>query len=168
MVRYLYSLDYDDAQLEDGKEYISKLHCNALMYALGDRYDIQGLKVLATEKLNRANYGQMYRDKKTLAELMAVIPVIYTSTVDSDRTLRDVVVELATSSTEQYSSIRKRDDFKMAVETVPQFAWDLIEKTGQFAVLDKCGHCDDDDNGRLDVSDGFCNSCGRRWYEEYY
>ena len=100
MIHYCYHLDY----LEDETAKIRKLNLkeesfdqahglrggilidHARMYAMGDKYGISGLKDLALKK-----YDEAY--DHTCAGLANSIVVAYTSTIDNDTGLRDVIVK---------------------------------------------------------------------------
>ena len=68
----------------------SRLHVHAHMYGLGDKYHLPALKKEAARRFS--NDIRIPRNVKgeTLA-LLSVVPVIYTTTPDSDRRLRNLV-----------------------------------------------------------------------------
>ena len=96
MLRWIYSKDYSD---QVGNQ---PLLINARMYALADKYAIIALKHHAKQKFQDSpqypksgldgNYPQF--DSKAFEPLMDTIPVVYTSTPNSDRGLRDLVMEV--------------------------------------------------------------------------
>ncbi|KAI1501422.1 BTB/POZ protein [Biscogniauxia marginata] len=100
MVQYLYHLDYNTpspagrankpshAKLtRKYRELTSDLVTHVMVYALAKKYDIRGLKSLAIQKFEAAVEKQWL----TYSFLEAV-QEIYTSTTESDRELRDVVI----------------------------------------------------------------------------
>ncbi|KAH6847105.1 hypothetical protein B0I37DRAFT_374303 [Chaetomium sp. MPI-CAGE-AT-0009] len=98
MIRYLYYLDYpaqpevQDEAVETPQESksadCSNLTVHARVYALGEKYDIQGLKTLAIEKFKTEAKVHWNCD-----EFIRAVEEVYTSTIDQDRGLRDAVVE---------------------------------------------------------------------------
>lgn len=58
---------------------------HAMMYAMGDKYGIHGLKALAREKFQEAW-------KFTAAGLVKAIKIVYASTMESDRGLREIII----------------------------------------------------------------------------
>lgn len=57
MVCYCYLMDYPDVKAQDilvEASYISRAHANAQVYALAEKYNIEGLKVLARTKFDAA------------------------------------------------------------------------------------------------------------------
>lgn len=101
MIHYLYHLDYlevETAKLktkERKHEDFEKTHTlhdgilidHAMMYAMGDRYGISGLKNLALEK-----YKEAY--KYTSAGFADSITITFTSTVESDMDLRKTLLDI--------------------------------------------------------------------------
>ena len=83
MIFFSYTQDYKDTAL--GKDPISY---NPAMYAMGDKYDMQLLKDLASIKF-KAALGHF--DITMTPSLLKAIPVIYNTTLPSDRTLRDAI-----------------------------------------------------------------------------
>ena len=101
MIHYLYHLDYlevETAKLKSKNRYeeeFDKTHIlhdgvlidHAMMYAMGDKYGISGLKSLALAK-----YKEAY--KFTSAGLADSITIAYTNTVDNDMALRKSVLDI--------------------------------------------------------------------------
>ena len=146
MIVYFYKLDYEDAPLSSEEydvNYESQLHCNAGMYAIGDKYGTWGLKKLAAQKFETAFCSSMDTDAtKAGAALMAVIPAVYSSTPDSDRELRDLAISLTLSTKQVYRSNTSTPDFKSLVTQVPDFAVDLVQRIAPIVCIKYCGNCE--------------------------
>jgi hypothetical protein len=104
------------------------------MYAMGEKYLIPDLK-----KYAESSFSESMRHVSA-ASLCEVITEVYASTPESDRGLRDKVLEMA------FNDIREmmpnKEFKKVAIEMVPQFGYELLQSIFQ-AVLDD----DSDDNG---------------------
>lgn len=107
---FRYTTGYDDDPYGDERHppphiaapaYLNRLHLNAQMYSIADKYDIPKLKEKAAEKFDAVIwevyvYQRMpYTDATFIAEIIEAIPYIYSSTPDRDHRLRDRVVEVA-------------------------------------------------------------------------
>ena len=87
MLVFLYSSHYDDAHpILNGYEF------NARMYALGDKYGIEDLKDFA--KYTFSQWLPYPGDRRTFRApaFVKALRVIYTTTLSSDRGLRDLVL----------------------------------------------------------------------------
>lgn len=102
---YRYTTGYSDEPYDDEKNppsdikapaYVNRLHLNAQMYSIADKYDVPSLKEKAGEKFDSAIYAHQKMHSSTGAslvdEIMEAIPYIYSSTPDRDRRLRDRAV----------------------------------------------------------------------------
>ena len=130
MMSYFYKLDYCDGQsisqdLHDNSD-ISPLHTNVVMYAIGEKFGIGGLKKLAEEKFRIAFRSSAETD---LTQFLQVITEVYNPTPDTDYGLRDLAVTLAATNQGVYRRLAILPEFKDTVATVPQFAVDLIVMT---------------------------------------
>ncbi|MCJ1379275.1 hypothetical protein MMC17_002376 [Xylographa soralifera] len=91
---------------------------NVIMYALGERYDISALKDLAEQKLATHEFTE-WSD-----QLREVIELIYTTTPESDRRLRDTIRDNCGQHT---SSLIQNQDIIDAMLKVPSFGVDLCK-----------------------------------------
>ncbi|KAI4729520.1 hypothetical protein E4T49_02587 [Aureobasidium sp. EXF-10728] len=101
MIHYFYHLDYHEVETAKLKQQNRKdenfdevygfkeglLIDHAKMYAMGDKYGIPGLKDLALRR-----YQEAY--EHTSAGFANSMVVIYTSTIDNDMELRNVVIKI--------------------------------------------------------------------------
>ena len=81
-LRACYTGIYDDSVSGD-----NKLDFNARMYAMADKYDIPFLKDLSKSMFTAQLYGPL-----TVPQFLDAVQTIYTSTLSSDRGLRDLLV----------------------------------------------------------------------------
>ena len=87
MLVFLYSGHYDD---DHPNKYSYEF--NARMYALGDKYGIEDLKDFAKYTLSQWLPYPGDRRTSRAPELVEALRVIYTTTLSSDRGLRDLVL----------------------------------------------------------------------------
>lgn len=126
MIRYFYLLDYQDFAAPP-EMYDNQTMVNAEMYALADKYDIKGLKKHAVRKMRCAltlavNQGP----QSTFASKIAIlIPIIYNTTPDEDRGLRDCITPFAFAFWKELSAL---DSFKDLMLATPGFVIDIVGK----------------------------------------
>lgn len=91
---------------------------HAKMYAVAEKYGINGLKTLAQLKFETlvARHWNTYDFLDSIAE-------IYTSTVDTDRGLRNVVIHIFRSHPE----LAHNAEAQTVVKSVPDFTFDLFK-----------------------------------------
>ncbi|RBQ77366.1 hypothetical protein FVER14953_12944 [Fusarium verticillioides] len=92
------------------------LHLHAKVYALGEKYGIQALKALALRKFNSEVHFQLDTD-----DFLQAIREAYTSTIETDRPLRDEVVAIL----KRYKHMLKKDTVK-AVLKETALGFDLL------------------------------------------
>ncbi|KAG4257578.1 hypothetical protein FPRO03_13840 [Fusarium proliferatum] len=80
---------------------------HAKVYALGEKYGIEDLKGLALDKFHAEAEHHWQSDN-----FLHAIREVYTSTIDEDRTLRDVVVEVVNAHPELLDQPRWQDSIK--------------------------------------------------------
>lgn len=108
----------DDERFHAGNDTESESHLvlHTQVYALGEKYDIPSLKQLARQKFEMA--AACYYDAAELAE---AIELVYQSTIDSDRGLRDVVVQLF----RMHPQLAQTQDMYAVIKDTPTLALDL-------------------------------------------
>lgn len=110
--------DYDSYSDEDESEDESYLVLHTKVYALAEKYDIPSLKQLAKSKFEMAmacNY-----DSPDFAD---AIEEVYCSTIDSDRGLRDVVLEAFKS----HPQLANTGDVYSVIQGTPSLALELFK-----------------------------------------
>lgn len=105
MMDFLYLFDYDDGQysgLSNRKDhaYRSARYTNAEMYALGEKYNLQGLKKTAAAKFETALHSETRG-----TPILPLITLIYASTPENDRGLRDLILPVALVNAKILSSL---------------------------------------------------------------
>ena len=108
--------DEDWDEEEESTESDSHLVLHTQVYALAEKYDIPALKQLARHKFEMS--AACYYDAPELAD---AIEYVYTSTVDSDRGLRDVILQLFRS----HPQLANTQDIFAVLKETPTLALDL-------------------------------------------
>lgn len=96
----------------------SHLILHAQVYALAEKYDVPSLKQLARQKFEVA--AACYYDAPELAD---AISCVYTSTVDIDRGLRDVVLQLFKA----HPQVASTQDIYAVIKESPNLTLDLFK-----------------------------------------
>ena len=146
MLQYLYSLDYDVetrsdiiVTLSDGsnstldpnrlRELSSlQLVCNASLYSMGEKYGINGLKSIASEKfavvLKQREWIMPWNSPNiSIGALGTAIRRIYDTTPESDKGLRDQVLGYAKL---HLKGLLTQEDFKVLLAEIPEFSYQLL------------------------------------------
>lgn len=108
---------YDDEEEEVGEEE-SHLITHTRVYALAEKYDIPSLKDLAQSKFEMAM--ACYYDSSEFAD---AIEEVYCSTIDSDRGLRDVVIQAFRA----HPALATTQDVYTVIKDTPSLALDLYK-----------------------------------------
>jgi hypothetical protein len=90
---------------------------HAKVYAIAEKYQIMGLKTLARRKF--ATQVQCHHTSEEFPHAMAEV---YESTIDSDRGLRDVII----NAFRQHPNLARRRDVGEVVRENPTLAWELF------------------------------------------
>ncbi|KAI1436273.1 hypothetical protein GGR50DRAFT_693274 [Xylaria sp. CBS 124048] len=130
MIRYFYHLDYDALVTKTPKplelaesagtwkaEVDSELLMHAKVYALADKYLIGGLKILALGKFETAARNNWHSK-----QFMDVLEEAYTSTVESDRGLKDAVVKIFS----EHLDLLDKEKVQEILKNVGTLAYDLL------------------------------------------
>ncbi|CAF9907283.1 hypothetical protein IMSHALPRED_005490 [Imshaugia aleurites] len=96
-----YRCDYDDTVSGN-----NKLDFNARMYALADKYDIPFLKELSKDMFRAQLIQVQLNGVMDIPLFLSAVRTIYTTTLGSDRSLRDLLVPVL----EEHSSTLNQDD----------------------------------------------------------
>ncbi|KAJ4299504.1 hypothetical protein N0V90_004749 [Kalmusia sp. IMI 367209] len=108
--------DYAFAEPDAGSEK-PHLVTHAKVYAIAEKYGIVGLKSLARKKF--ANQIEFHLGSEELPE---AFQEAYESTVDTDRGLRDVIIQAFRS----HPDLSSRKDVELAVRETPGLAFELF------------------------------------------
>lgn len=126
MIRYFYMLDYQDF-VDPKEKHDIRTVVNAEMYALADKYGIKGLKKHVVRKMKLAlSWAESFASKSAVASNLAVlIPIVYNTTPDKDRGLRDCIVPFAFTFWRELSTLKSFKDILLAT---PVFVIDMVGK----------------------------------------
>jgi len=110
---------YDAISIPDQEPNRSHAHLlvHAKVYAIAEKYGIRGLKALAQKKFA----AQMAYHWESV-EFPEAIQEAYESTLDSDRGLRDIVIQTFRA----YPELAQRRDVEAVVKETPGLAWELF------------------------------------------
>lgn len=110
--------DYESYDEEEVGEEESHLLLHTRVYALAEKYDIPSLKELAQRKFEMAM--ACFYDSSEFAD---AIEEVYCSTVDSDRGLRDVVLQAFRS----HPALATTQDVYAVIKETPTLAFELFK-----------------------------------------
>ncbi|KAI1496418.1 BTB/POZ protein [Biscogniauxia marginata] len=136
MIYYLYHLDYDASSLmrkaNDTEDELTRnipapqpcyptLVVHAKVYALAEKYFLDSLKALSTQKFEKIalNYNPRSRVPEGLVESMQEV---YTSTVDTDRGLRDVVIK----AFHKHKALLGSAEVREVLKEIPLLTYELL------------------------------------------
>lgn len=137
MMGYLYAFDYNDKPKPDAK-LTNEMFVNTAVYAIADKYEVLGLKLLASKKFGVA-VGQAFQTKQGIC---AAIPLVYDSTPPSDRGLRDICVDLWMLGAVAVETANDREAVTNLFQAVPQLGADIAIRLAKSAAkgfaMNKC------------------------------
>jgi hypothetical protein len=94
---------------------------HALMYAMGDRFEVTGLKTLsATRFVNELRLKEF-----SVADLVSAVEIVYSSTPENDIGLRKWVTYRAQHSAQE---LVRHPEFERVMKAHEDFAWDFATK----------------------------------------
>ncbi|KAL0258136.1 hypothetical protein SLS55_007308 [Diplodia seriata] len=108
----------DEASADDAP---SHLIAHAKVYAIAEKYAITGLKSLARRKYASQLFDDNHWSSRT-ADFAESMIEVYESTVDTDRGLRDLVIQ----AFRQHPELARSKDIELAVRDTPDAAWELF------------------------------------------
>ncbi|KAK1837075.1 hypothetical protein QBC39DRAFT_377372 [Podospora conica] len=115
LLDYIY---HDTYTLQDDDEQEAPIVAHARMYALAEKYMLDGLKAAARSGFARV----IITDAFTAREFAEAVRVVYASTVDGDRGLRDVVVR----TMDGRPGMMEEEEVKGVVGEVGEVGLDLV------------------------------------------
>jgi len=157
VIHFMYHFDYSNTQG------VSTMVFHAQVYCLADRYMMAALKQLAKDKFEAA-----VKTGWSMDDFLLAVDVVYSSSPEGDRGLRDLVVEVS-SSGENLEKLLKSVGFRNLLSEKPGFAADIIiimsssgaEKGG--ARTYRCPSCGN--NIKIEWQEGsyfYCVHCSAR------
>ncbi|KAI8652070.1 BTB domain-containing protein [Fusarium sp. Ph1] len=169
MVEYMYTDDYSDPDKEsttedntDGGKELPVLFLHTAMAALADKYDIQGLIALATEK-----YTKCLAKNRDFAKFLDSIPNIYHMPAEASRPLREAAVEFARA---EIRTAMDHGDSWHAIQEVlddfPDFSKELLCSVLLNPLMPLEGHCGQSCTGwgkrvSVEALQCRCKKCGK-------
>ncbi|KAF4503391.1 Kelch 21 [Fusarium agapanthi] len=161
MVDYLYmgdySIDMSEADETNTASNSGALSTHAIMYALGDEYDIKGLRDLSARK-----YSWSLDESLELNEFLSSIPFVYTLTPDSSRGLRDPALEFARNKLRHVGGQSdNRDAFDELLIECPDFLKELLYYCVQAPSLGYCPCTGPRDRVPVEAEGYRCKACGK-------
>ncbi|PKY07468.1 BTB/POZ domain protein [Aspergillus campestris IBT 28561] len=118
MIHFMYGFNYDSSGSDRGRT--SPMLFNVNVYQTGDKYDIPKLKEQAKEK-----FAVALKNCWEMDDFPVAIARAYSTTVASDRGLRDLLVD---TCLEHIDDLLEDDDFKQVLRETLDFAADLVQK----------------------------------------
>ncbi|KAL2005190.1 hypothetical protein VTN00DRAFT_3040 [Thermoascus crustaceus] len=147
-------------QADKGAEEEAPSLLNAQIYAIGEKYGIHGLKGLALKKFERAIENSWQNNT-----FCSVIILIYNSTHQGDRGLRDAVTKVACQNA---GILKTKTEFQAVLDTLTPFTADLLRETWkkleekQEKLAASNGNESSDDRSGLRVYLYDCPACHRK------
>lgn len=103
----------------------SALHNNALVYAIGEKYDVAGLKLLSKEYFSAC--AALHWPPDNLHE---IIKLVYETTPDNDRGLREIVTNLCYPHLDE---LMESETFKATAIELSAFCYDILRESSTSA-----------------------------------
>lgn len=157
MLQFCYGIEYSHDKDADGGP--SRAQTNAEVYALAGKYEIDGLKMIAKAKFSTVLDEWAAID--AIPPFATLVSMVYGSTPDSDRALRDILVGY---TQKKWKMLGINRGIKGILARNPGLALDLINSTPmtvkETIYKDKCKKCGATDKWKFDRVKCSCN-----WYE---
>ncbi|CAG1960134.1 unnamed protein product [Fusarium graminearum] len=163
MVDYLYTGDYsvdiDGTSEEDAGYASTALSIHAVMYSLGDKYDIEGLRNVSTKKYCTELHGTLSTD-----DFFSSIPFVYGLTPENSRDLRDPVLAFARNllggeGPTTLGFVREAMD-ELFIEC-PEFVKELLYSLLQTPLMGYCPCTGTLDMVPVEARECRCRKCGK-------
>ncbi|CAD6452425.1 b6a0de1f-0760-4072-9c36-5fc5038b03e6 [Sclerotinia trifoliorum] len=119
MINFFYLRDYDDSETtEEAKESYGRLLINTMVYIIGDKYDIQGLKTLAKRK-----YEAAIDTEWNTPSFSASLELMYEELPESDTCLTSLALQTASKHVKE---LKDKEEFASLCKNNPAIAYDLF------------------------------------------
>lgn len=125
MVSHLYCFTYQSLQLDCEESYISPLMTNIKMYTLGEKYEIQSLKKAAIKQFDMFLNSRSEEWEPEIEDIIKIISEVFESTPESDRGLRDPLIDFVAQS---WPSLSFTPELKLKMIEVPELTFGIIDK----------------------------------------
>lgn len=165
MVEFFYSAYYEDdisKEIEQGTgRHVSPLQLHARMFALGDRYDVSGLRDLAGKKYYFGSAGST--KSRSRLKLLESIHDVYAGTPDSIRPLRDIACLLVRKNLPMMLNDKTvATTYDKLIAEIPDFAKDLLGIYVNVSVYKHCPACLSDQ--AMELLEIRCKGCGKKLF----
>jgi hypothetical protein len=157
MMNFFYLFDYND-QLAMDDSTICPMVFNAKMYSAADFYDIRHLKTLATQKFKIATENNWNNTPSLFAKAIAIV---YDTTPESERALRDIVFEVTRKN---LGELLDCSEFRDMLTDHGQFGLEIIQVSPLQCNGYECNHCQFKfigDAVTMNLQNIHCPKCGR-------
>ncbi len=159
MVTFFYSMNYDDdipeATEQETPLHISLLQLHARMFALGDRYDIPGLRDVAVKK-----YSSRCVIFLEPVEFLESIYDVYERTPTSIKQLRNAAcTQMRKNSLEILDNKIAATVYEKVLVEVPEFTRNMLELYVRAPSYGECTTCCS--NQAFEVLQARCKRCGK-------
>lgn len=158
MVEYLYTGHYkvQPRDSEDKCDAASPPTFHARMFALADKYLIDGL-----QNLSAAEFKKAVRCEESTCSLLRSINEIYSLECESSQTLRDIIVQSIRARTLPPLKSDVAEALDEITNQVPNFTKDIFISLLRQPMLGYCDHCGRDKLVPLVSLQCRCKSCGK-------
>ena len=141
MVQFFYSMSYDDhipqVTEQETVSLMSQLQLHARMFALGDRYDIPGLRDVAAKQ-----YSWRCAASCEPLELVESIPDVYEGTPSSIRHLRDAAcIRMRKSLPKMLDDEAVATAYEKVITAFPDFTKDMLAIYVTAPLYGECSTC---------------------------
>lgn len=155
MIHFMYGSDYDSSGNSQGR--ISPMLFNAKVYGVAEKYGVSRLKQEA-----KAKFEDAVRTCWEMDDFTPTIMEVYTSTISTDRSLRDV---LADTTSTHIDSLLQKGPFVLILEECAGFSADVLQVLAQSPPTwnkYKCPSCKKTWEVKLSLENGqyHCLICG--------
>ncbi|KAH7243996.1 hypothetical protein MRS44_016942 [Fusarium solani] len=161
MVDYLYTGNYaeeiTETGIEDQADVISPLRVHAMMFAMGEKYRMEGLQCLSV-----ANYANALSRKPNICNFIRSLPDVYTLTPDFSRGLRDKALEFARENLPaSLASTESKDTYDKIAADAPEFIKDLLDSFLEEPLVGSCSGCGRGKLVPVEAKQCKCKRCGK-------
>ena len=140
MIDFLYRGDYQ-TDVDSGEQHHAVLH--AAMFAVADKYNIAALGDAAKVKFQKSIKSIVWISPD-IGSFMDVIEYVYSTTPESNRGLRDIVVrQIQILGTQITADPKLNSRLEGIIASTPSFAMDLIRNSFVQASPRRCSACDE-------------------------
>lgn len=125
MLMYCYTISWPKTSMQSEDQWVSRLDTIVRMYALGDKFDLGGLKQEAGERFTDYLHEPCPMFLRYNRGFIAVIPLIYATTPESDRGLRDRAVKYGSHN---WGILWGQPAFKNGLTELGEFINDVVTR----------------------------------------